>query len=272
MKITHANYQFWLFAVGGGLFALLYGRAWPTGRASTDVDELAVAIDPGYAIGHYNLGVAEHAAHHAEAARAHYAAAEAADPFDHTPCADHAAVALELDRLDEALAEARCAVTHDDDVPAHRVLGRVLLARGDFGGAADALAWAIARAPHDGPTELDLGVAYARQARSADAEAMWRAAVADDPALADAWFDLGVAAMQADRTDDARASFTAAVRVDPKMAKAMRNLAGLEALAGNTAAALGWLDRALALQPDDPDLRALRTELSTRLEGSGAQP
>jgi Flp pilus assembly protein TadD len=131
-------------------------------------------------------------------------------------------------------------------------------------GAATALEWALARAPHHGPSELDLGVAYARQGRMTEAEPMWRAAAADDPTLADAWFDLGVAQMQSNRTDDARASFTAAVRVDPNMVKALKNLAGLESLAGNVAAAITWTDRALELQPDDADLHALRAELEAR--------
>nr|HEX4314575.1 tetratricopeptide repeat protein [Kofleriaceae bacterium] len=257
VSFSYANYQFWLFAIGGGLLALAYGRVWDRARPTTAGDQLAVEIDPGYALGQYNIGVALQAAGDASGARARYAAAEAADPTDHTPCADHAQVALQLGKLDEALAEARCAVDHDDDAGAEHVLGRVLAARGDTAGAAAALA----RAGDGAAAQLDLGVAEIALGDRAAAGSAFRAAIAGDPALADAWFDLGLLAMQAEDTDDARADLVVAVTLAPTMIKGLRNLAALEALAGRRGSALMWLDRAIALEPGDAGLVTLRDEL-----------
>ena len=260
MKISfsHANYQFWLFAVGGGLFALAYGRVWSAAQPTTKIDAIAISIDPGYALGQYNIGVAEQALGRLPQARERYAAAEAAEPYDHTPCANHAEVSLKLGDLDEALAEAECAVAADGDGGAYRLLGNVLLARKDVAGARDALA----RAGDSAAAQQDLGVAEIQLHHTDAAEAAFRNAIAGDPALADAWFDLGLLAMQADRTDEARRDLVVAVTLAPMMSKGLRDLAALEALAGNREAALMWVDRAIALEPTDAGLAKLRAELA----------
>ena len=118
------------------------------------------------------------------------------------------------------------------------------------------------------PGDIDMGadrlweMALEQNGHADAAEAAFRNAIAGNPAIADAWFDLGLLAMQAERTEEARRDFVIAVTLAPTMSKGLRNLAALEALAGNRDAALAWLARAMALQPDDPGLAKLRDELS----------
>jgi tetratricopeptide (TPR) repeat protein len=260
--ITYANYQFWVFAVGGGLFALAYGTLWSRGPLTTAPYELAIELDPSYALGHYNLGVAEQQAGLLEDARRHYVAAREADPHDHTPCVNHAQVAFALGRLDEALEAARCAVEHDGGSEAYDVLGRIFVARADYAGAIGALEEALRQRPGAAATRVDLGRAYASLSRFAEAETTLRIAITQRPELAEAWFDLGQVIWKRGDAAGAYGAFQTAVAMDPTQTKAMGNLAALDLEAGRRAAALRWLDRELAIDPANEAAKQLRAELS----------
>lgn len=260
--ISYANYQFWVFAVGGALFALAYGTVWTPRPRTTAPYELGVALDPSYALGHYNIGVSAQAAKRPEVAIDHYRTALAADPHDHTPCFNLAQVALRLEKLDEALTAARCAVDHDDSAEAYDVLGQVLLAQKHEADAIAALDEALRRNPGLAAARLDLGVALASSNKPDEAEASLRAAVAQRPDLAEAWFNLGLIAWHRNDTELAYADFQTAVAMDPQQMRALGNLAFLDADAGRKRAALYWVDRVLALDPANEAALKTRAELT----------
>ncbi len=262
MKITVENYQFWIFAVGGSLLALAYGRLIPKATPTVAPYSLALAIDPDYALGHYNVGVSAHEAGQLEAAHLHYRAALAADPSDHTPCFNDAKVTFELRKLDDALAAAQCAILYNTkDAAAVDLLGQVLVARGEHAKAVEVLERALRMRPDNVPTRIDLGAAYAGQERYEEAEQALRVAVVSRPDLAEAWFNLGLVVWKRGNVDEAYVAFERAAAADPRMVKAMRNLVFLDVEQGRRAPAMAWLDRILAIEPQDPRALNLRAEL-----------
>lgn len=263
MRITYANYQFWIFAIGGGLFALAYGRVLPVATPGVESYALALEVDPDYAIGHYNLGVEAQAAGQLEAAHAHYRAARAADPNDHTPCFNDAMAARTLGKLADAIEAARCALVHDGDDPAAvDMLGNLLVARRDFQEAVPVLERALRMRPEHVMTRIDLGAAYGGVSRLEEAEQTLRIAVALRPDLAPAWFNLGLVVWKRGKLDEAYRSFEAAVAADPMLITAMGNLAYLDVEARRPARASAWLDRILAIDPHDQRALKLRAELA----------
>jgi tetratricopeptide (TPR) repeat protein len=259
--VTYANYQFWVFAVGGAIFALLYGTLWERRPATTAPYDVAIAVDPDYALGHYNLGVAAQQAGMLEVARAHYAAASEVDPHDHTPCFNHAQVALELGVLDEALIAARCAVDHAPDAESWDVLGQVLVARKEHAPAIDALQTAVGLRPGHAAARIELGLAYASTSRFDDARTTLREAIALRPELAEAWFNLAQVTWKLGDAAEAYRLFVTSVAMDPKQTKAMSNLAYLDLQANRTGWAKWWLDRLLAIEPDNQPARQLRDQV-----------
>lgn len=262
--INYSNYQFWIFAVGGGLFALTHGNLWPARPPSTAPYELALAVDPEYALAHYNLGVVAQRAGKLAEARAHYEAAAAADPLDHNWCVNYAQVTRRLGALDEALSAAGCAIEHERDRGlAYDELGQVLMARGDHAAAAQALERALELRPHHTETRVELGAAYAKTSRLVEAEVTLRYAVAENPALAEAWFNLGLVVWKRDATE-AYGSFAMTVLVDPRNTKALGNLIFLDVDAGRIVGARYWIDRLLAIDPTHEHALKLRAELAGR--------
>jgi tetratricopeptide (TPR) repeat protein len=259
--ISYANYQFWVFAVGGGLFAVIYGLVREPTPITTASYEVAIEVDPDYALGHYNVGVAAQQAGKLEVARTHYAAASAAEPYDHTPCFNHAQVALQLGLLDEALEAARCATKYDGGGDTWDVLGQILVARKDYGEAVSVLQTAVRKRPGNAPARIELGIALASLSRFAEAQTILREAIALRPELAEAWFNLGLVTWKLADAAEAYRCFQTAVAMDPRMTKAMSNLAYLDLEANRVASARRWLDRLLAIDPTNEAARKTRDGL-----------
>ena len=263
MRITYENYQFWIFVIGGGLLALAHGRVLPRATPGVAPYELALEVDPGYAIGHYNVGVTAQAAGQLEAAHAHYRAALAADPHDHTPCFNDAVVARRLGKLDDALEAARCALLYDDTAAVVELLGHLLVARREYQEAVLVLERALRMRPEHVTIRIDLGAAYAGASRLVDAEATLRVAVVSRPDLAAAWFNLGLVVWKRGKASEAYESFAAAVAADPMLITAMGHLASLDIEAGRHTAASAWLDRIIAIDPANQRATMLRAQLGT---------
>jgi tetratricopeptide (TPR) repeat protein len=259
--IAYDNVQFWLFVVGGSLFALAYGTVMPRGAPSAAPYQIALEVDPGFALGHYNAGVAAQAAGDLAGAHAHYQAALAAEPYDHTPCFNDAQVSLRLARLDDALASARCAVRFETDGASLDLLGQVLVARGEHAEAADVLERAIAARPEHAATRVEHATALAQLGRKPEAEQTLTRAVELRPDLAEAWFNLGLLAWERGDKAEAYRRVERAVTADPRNVKAMGNLAYLDIEANRAEPALRWLDRVLAIEPANERATRLRAEI-----------
>lgn len=262
MRIAYDNVQFWLFAVGGALFAIVYRTAVPRATPSAEPYQIALQVDPDFALGHYNAGVAAQSAGDLAGAHAHYQAALAAEPYDHTPCFNDAQVSLQLQRLDDAVASARCAVRREEDGASLDLLGQVLVARGEYAEGVEVLERAVALRPDHAATRVEHGIALATVGRKADAEQTLTRAVELRPDLAEAWFNLGLLAWERGDKTEAYRRFERAVAADARFVKAMGNLAYLDLEAGRADAALRWLDRVLAIDPKNERAAKLRAELT----------
>jgi len=97
----------------------------------------------------------------------------------------------------------------------HYNLGTALAARGDFAGAADALARAVALSPDDPSARAQLGAALLQSGRPQAAEAQLRAALALRPADPEVLFNLGMLLARTGRGDEARALLGRYLEVAP---------------------------------------------------------
>ena len=111
-----------------------------------------------------------------------------------------------------------------------------------------------------------------RQAGALDeAEAVYAAAAAMQPARAEPRFFLGMTARAGGRTDEAMAQYEAALRLAPQTAEAHMNLASvLSTLEERDAEALLHYEQALALR-EWPDALAAQAEYNSAISLSGVE-
>lgn len=149
---------------------------------------------------------------------------------------------------------------------ARAVLGRMLLARGELGGAEAELRRALADAP---PTEpavgeilTHLGQVVGRAGRLGEALSLLERAVEQAPELAAAHTNLGVALLASGRLGEAETWLRHALELDPASPEALVNLAQVLYATGRPEEAEECLRRALdSLPPDSPLARRLRGRL-----------
>jgi Flp pilus assembly protein TadD len=123
----------------------------------------------------------------------------------------------------------------------------------------------------DARAHSDLGTALLGTQDLERALSELQRAVQLDPMRASFHSNLGFALQQAGRIDRAKSEYREALRLDPKLASAWINLATALALDPKTRSeARAALDRAKALSPDDPRVKANLDELNA-LEKSGRQ-
>jgi tetratricopeptide (TPR) repeat protein len=113
---------------------------------------------------------------------------------------------------------------------------------------AQARAW-LARVPDSWTHRNELGVALARQGRTAEAVQEYRHALTLEPDAAEARYNLGLAYTLSGRRDEAVAEIEHALRIEPGDAEAHNNLGHLRLAAGQTEAAIASFRRALAIAP-----------------------
>jgi Flp pilus assembly protein TadD len=172
------------------------------------------------------------------------------------------ALELQLGNVDRAVEHARLAVSFAPDEPAARVnLADALRRSGDEEGAERTLRGGLERAPDSAELELALGLSLVRQGRSDEAlDAIGRAYRAA-PGAARIAYTWALALQSAGRVDESIAVLEQAARDHPRDRDVLLALVTIERDRGHTAAAARWADALLALEPDDPRIRALRTSL-----------
>lgn len=206
----------------------------------------------------YNFGNAHRRAGDREAAIEAYRSALALNPGIADAHNNLGITLQELGRLDEAVAAFRAALAINPALaPVLTNLGNALRA----GGAADLAADALARAAQDGtadqaPAFNSLGVAQFDRGRIADALAAFRRAVTLDPSYVDAHVNHGHALRATGRLDDAVVAYAAAVALRPDYVEALNALAVVQTERGAYDSAVEALERALAIEPDYADAHA----------------
>lgn len=93
--------------------------------------------------------------------------------------------------------------------------------------------------------------------RAAEAESLYRRAIAVDSMYSPAWTNLAVVLDRSGRTDSARQVLERAVRVNPKDVRTIARLGAMLEKGGDNQRAIPYLERAAAVDPDGETLAAL---------------
>jgi serine/threonine-protein kinase len=227
----------------------------------------AVALRPGSAPAHNNLGLALKDKGLVDEAIAQYHKAIEIDPqlaYAHT----NLGLALEAKgQLDEAIAEYHKAIEIDPQLArAHNNLGLALKAKGRLDQAIVEWRKAIEIDPKLAPAHYNLGVALKAKGRLDDAIAEYHKATDLDPKYATALGSLGITLSDKGRLDEAITAFQKVIELDAKSAPAHYNL-------GNALKNKGRLDQAIAAFHKaidlDPKLVPAHFQLGNALAAKG---
>jgi serine/threonine-protein kinase len=257
---------------------------------------VAVALRPGVAAAHCNLGVALHAKKDLDGAVAAYQKAVGIDP-KLAPAHTGLGLALHAKKdLDGAIAAYQKAIGIDPKLtPAHINLGNALRDKGDLDGAIAEYQEATALDPRLAPTHYNLGLALYAKKDLDGAIAAYQKAVGIDPKLAPAHYNLGNAlyekkdlegavaayrmAIDSDRSSPAAsrnertavAAYRVAIDSDPKLAAAHNNLGNALRAKGDRDGAIAAYRTAVEIDPKDaPAHNNLGTALCEKKDLAGA--
>jgi tetratricopeptide (TPR) repeat protein len=164
-------------------------------------------------------------------------------------------------QLDEAEAIYRQILRADPN--SHRVLNLIGLAGFQRGNIADSLrdlGRAASIAPRVAKYHYDLGVVTQTHGQLAESIGHYQRALALDARSAATWENLGVALFDLDQNRESIIAFERALTFNPASLLALGNLATLRRWQGDHAAALELIERGLALDPLNADLRMKRAE------------
>jgi tetratricopeptide (TPR) repeat protein len=226
--------------------------ALQTGRAEMGIERLsrAVALRPGNALAHFNLGKGLHTQGRLEEALVQYDRAVAAQP-DHVEAhLGRGAVLQALRRFDEALGCYDAVIRLRPDYgAAHHNRGLIL---SELGRHQDALAsheQAVRLQPNDPDTHFQHGNLLRQVGRPGDALASYERAIALRPAHAEAWSNRGALLRGFGEYDEALASQEKAIALRPDYAEAHTNRGATLREMARTQEALRAFDQAIALNP-----------------------
>ncbi len=149
--------------------------------------EHATELDPTYAEGHDNLGIALSNVGRIDEAIAHFHTAISLSPRNHESHNNLGIALARQGKLQDAIAEYRAALAIQPDyADAHTNWGNAALRLGDVDDAIAHYREAVRLRPDLAGAQLNWGVALAQRARYAEAVTHFRAALAIDPNNADA--------------------------------------------------------------------------------------
>ncbi len=143
------------------------------------------------------------------------------------------------------------------NVDALHLLG-ILLSEQDDAEGLDLMARAVALKPDFKDGHQNLGKAFLRFNRLADAERHFRKAAALAPNDADAVNNVGAVLLRREVYPEAETYVRRALALQPEHPGALRNMGALLEIGGNTDAARGYYDRILARHPEDAETRYQR--------------
>jgi tetratricopeptide (TPR) repeat protein len=230
--------------------------------------EKALAVRPGYAEAHFNLGVALAAEGRMGEAVAHYREAIRLEP-DFAPARTNlGGMLLGARRFDEAIVEFRAVERLDSaDAQAHYNLGVALAAAGRLQEAIVEFGEAVRLRPDYVEAYNNLGGALRDAGRPADAAAQFERALRLAPGSFAAENNLGGVLMgMPGRLAEAVSHFEAAARLNPGSAAIQANLGFALAASGRLAEAIAHDQEALRL---DPGLAVVHANLGEALRAAG---
>jgi predicted Zn-dependent protease len=176
-----------------------------------------LADHPGWFPALLGLGLCARLRRDLPTAAEHFAAALAAAPQDRGARHEYATTLRELGRLTEAEAEyGTLLADHPGWFPALLGLGLCARRRGDLPAAAEHLAAALAAAPRERAARLEYATTLRELHRAEDAEAVYRALLADEPGSFHAVFGLGLCARLRRDLPTALGYFATATAITPR--------------------------------------------------------
>lgn len=147
-------------------------------------------------------------------------------------------------------------------VPGHaqawRELGHLRVRRQDWSGAERAFEELLRLRPAEAGAWNDLGAALQRQLRDPEAEQAFRKALDIEPELPDVLSNLGLSLCRTQRLEEAEQVLRQAVALDVRYGVAWHNLALVHRQRGDRRQLLGALEKAVDLQPANPEFRLFR--------------
>lgn len=174
---------------------------------------------------------------------------------------------LEAGDVDGALADCHAQLASDPgSADAHRHLGRLLAARGEFVAGLRHAQRACELAPDDPRSWSDLGLVYASERRLDDAARCFFEAIQIDPRHTDAWHNLGITLRKLGDRQGAFNAFKNALLAAPERAETYLALGNLLIDQGQLEDALECFERAAK---HDPTLARARSRLAQHLSQAG---
>jgi len=213
-----------------------------------------VEVEPRYARGFYNLGVALAHEKHLDESRAAFEQAVTLQK-DYAEAQYGLALVLheqrhwleaesayrEALRLRPNMAEAACS------------LGTLYQAQNKLDAAIEMYQEALRHAPQRAESYYNWGTALKRQQHVAEAAEKYRQAIRCQPTMADAHYNLGTVLQELGDRQQAAEAYREAIRLRPDMALAHNNLGNIYKQMGNTAEAIGCYERAIGIHPDQAE-------------------
>ena len=218
---------------------------------AADLVGKAIAVRPGAAIFHNDLGLTLKALGNLEGAQAAYGKALALNP-DYAEAHNNLGIVLKVQgKPDEAIAaHHRALALKPGYVSAHSNLGTALREQGRLEEAEAAYRRVIDLKPDDAGAHNNLGVSLRDQGKAQEAIAAYRAALSLKPDYAEAFSNLGNALKDQGQLDAAVTAYQRALALKPDHANAHNNLGTALKAQGRPDAAMAAYRRALALKPD----------------------
>jgi tetratricopeptide (TPR) repeat protein len=174
---------------------------------------------------------------------------------------------LNLEKLDEAVATLRQALSLDSELPEIYVnLGNALTRKGDQGAAIDAFRNAIQASPASAAAHSNLATVFQAQGDFEQARYHFQKAIWSDPDNAAPHYNYGRALAEKKKLAEAELELEAALKLDPRLAEAAVSLGLVFAQTGRPERAIELYHAAIVIQPN---LAAARFNLGLALLGQG---
>ena len=231
------------------LLGAVHGMLGDMGKAESCCRR-AIALQPGSAETHANLGVALEKQGRLEEALQSYQEAIHLDPGHVNALFNMGNVLKSLGRMDEAGGCYRRALAlRPDDAEMHVNLGVALAAQKRYPEAIASYQAALAIRRDSAEAHNNLGAALAAQNQYDAAVDHYRRALVTKPDYAEACYNLGIALSDQYKLEEAIACYQRAIEIDPKYAEAYRNLGVAFEKKGQHNRAIVCYQRALQIKP-----------------------
>jgi tetratricopeptide (TPR) repeat protein/2-polyprenyl-3-methyl-5-hydroxy-6-metoxy-1,4-benzoquinol methylase len=212
----------------------------------------AIAIQPDFAEAHGNLGNTLRMLGRCEEALTHCDTAIGLNPGLANAHSNRGNALKEMGRLEEALTSYQCAIDINPDyAEAHFNMAATLHKTGKREEAKLAYRKTLHLLPKFAEAHNNLGNVLKDMGRWDEALASYRKAIEVEAEFSNAHYNLGTALKATGRRDDAIACFRKAIDLNPNFAEAHSNLGATLQEMGNMEAAIVSQRRAIALNPDN---------------------